>query len=54
MLKKYRVDIDIKWAKVVVLKSKSKPEAKKKAFEKFLKSLSRNDFRISAEKEFDL
>lgn len=54
MIKKYRVYIDIKWSKVFVVKAKSKPEAKKKAFAKFIKSLSRNNFIISAENEFDL
>jgi hypothetical protein len=44
--KYYCVNYDMVWSKTILVKADNKPEAKKIAFEKLLKKLRRNDFRV--------
>ena len=48
-MKNYLVNVDMIWSRNFTLKAKNKPEAKRKAFERFLKYAKSKDFNISVD-----
>lgn len=48
--KEYEVNIDMTWSENFTVKAMSISEAKKKAWQLFLRKLKKNNFKISAER----